>query len=141
MNTEVIYLSVSEVIQAWATLMKTSDQIARDNLLHPEKIESAVARPQTYAVYQDADLALQAAALTHAIAEAQAFSDGNKRTSLLCLTGFLLLNRFEIDATEAELAGWVLAFSFRPGDEYNRDPLTVEGFADILRERLLPLVD
>jgi prophage maintenance system killer protein len=36
-------------------------------------------KPRGYAAYEDADLALQAAALAHGIAESQAFIDANKR--------------------------------------------------------------
>jgi hypothetical protein len=48
-------------------------------------LESALARPETYARYQEADIALQATVLAHGIAEGQQYIDGNKRTALIAM--------------------------------------------------------
>jgi death-on-curing protein len=74
-------------------------------------LESAIARPETYAHYQDADLALQAAALAHGIAEGQQFIDGNKRTALIAMLVFLEINGSRVEASDPELADWILSFS------------------------------
>jgi hypothetical protein len=42
-----------------------------------------------YALYEDADLALRAAALAHGVAESQTFIDGNKRLALIAMLTFL----------------------------------------------------
>ena len=42
-----------------------------------------MARPATYAHYEKADLALQAAVLAHGLAEGQLFIEGNKRSRTL----------------------------------------------------------
>jgi prophage maintenance system killer protein len=55
---------------------------ALDQLRSRETLEGALGRPQSYAHYEEADLALQAAVLAHGIAETQPFIDGNKRTAL-----------------------------------------------------------
>jgi death-on-curing protein len=74
-------------------------------------LESAIARPETYAHYQDADLALQATVLAHGIAEGQQFIDGNKRTALIAMLVFLEINGWRIEASDTELADWILSFS------------------------------
>ncbi len=52
-----------------------------------------------FAQYADADLALQAAVLVHAIAEGQAFVDGNKRTALIAMDAFLEANGYALDVS------------------------------------------
>jgi death-on-curing protein len=54
-------------------------------------LAGAIARPGTYAHYENADLALQAV-LAHGIAEGQHFIDGNKRTALVAMLTFLEIN-------------------------------------------------
>ncbi|MGN6373184.1 MAG: type II toxin-antitoxin system death-on-curing family toxin [Solirubrobacteraceae bacterium] len=74
-------------------------------------LESAIARPETYAHYQEADLALQATVLAHGIAEGQQFIDGNKRTALIAMLAFLEINGWGLEASDPELADWILSFS------------------------------
>jgi len=71
-------------------------------------LEAALARPASYAHYEDADLALQAAALAHGLAEGQPFIEGNKRLALAALHTFLLVNGLQIDASQDERARWIL---------------------------------
>ena len=61
--------------------------------------------------YQDADLALQAAVLAHGIAEGQQFIDGNKRTALIAMLVFLEINGWRVEASDLDLADWILSFS------------------------------
>jgi death on curing protein len=74
-------------------------------------LESTIARSETYAHYQDADLALQATVLAHGIAESQQFIDGNKRTALIAMLVFLEINGWCVEASDPELADWILSFS------------------------------
>jgi len=104
--------------------------MARDQLLRPELLESALDRPAHYAFYRDADLALQAAVLAHGIAENQAFLDGNKRTAELATLAFLDVNGYEMsssDPHEEDLAAWIIELS---------ESLTPEDLAERLRPRL-----
>lgn len=48
--------------------------------------------------------------LAHGIAETQPFLDGNKRTALIAMLAFLELNGFTIEATDRELADWIISF-------------------------------
>lgn len=55
-------------------------------------LESAVHRAQTMAFYSDADVIMQAAALTNGIALSHPFLDGNKRTAFAACLVFLRQN-------------------------------------------------
>lgn len=68
-------------------------------------------RPKTHAHYDKADIASQAAALAHGIAETQPFIEGNKRTALAALLTFIAVNGYELRASQAELADWILHLS------------------------------
>jgi death-on-curing protein len=66
-------------------------------------------------IYEQADMALQAAVLAHGIAQSQSFIDGNKRTALAAMLVFLELNGYAVGATDREMADWLIDFS-RGGD-------------------------
>ena len=89
-------------------------------------LDSAVARARNQAAYGEPDLADLAAAYGFGIARNHPFVDGNKRTALVAIELFLLLNGAELQATdvecvltildlaagkldEAELAAWIRA--------------------------------
>ncbi len=80
--------------------------------------------------YEHADLALQASALAHGVAESQTFLDGNKRLALVAMLTFLEVNGFAVDASDGELAGWIIGLSAGT---------TPEQLAELLRGRLRPL--
>ena len=105
------YLDLDDVLGFYAELFSYSIQEAADHLLKPQLLESALVRPQQYAHYQGADLALQAAVLAHGIAEAQAFIDGNKRLAHVCWRTFLLMNGYTSTASQDEFFRWVLLYS------------------------------
>jgi len=64
-------------------------------------LESALARPQHVWSYESgADLAQFAAEYAFGLAKNHAFMDGNKRIALVAANVFLILNGFEIDASE-----------------------------------------
>jgi death-on-curing protein len=101
---------------------------AADHLRNRDGLERALARPATYAHYEDADLALQAAVLAHGIAEGQLFIDANKRTALVAMLTFLEINGSRVEAPDPELADWILGFSAGA---------TPEDVAKLLRSALL----
>lgn len=88
------YLDIEDVIGLYASLIGCTDQAVADQIRNRSGLESAIARPQMYAYYQEADLALQAAALAHGIAEGQHFIDANKRMALVAMRTFLLINGY-----------------------------------------------
>ncbi len=76
-----------------------------------------------YAQYADADLALQAAVLAHALAEGQVFVDGNKRTALIAMDAFLEANGYALDVSQETLAAWMVDLSTGLGAEELADRL------------------
>lgn len=108
---EPVYLTLMDVLELYALIIDATATEAADQLRNRAGLESALARPETYAHYQDADLALQAAVLAHGIAEGQQFIDGNKRTALIAMLAFLEINGWRVEASDPELAEWILSFS------------------------------
>ena len=83
--SDITYVDADSVIAIYARLFGCSFQHAASQVRVHGLLESAVFRPRTFAHYEGADLALQAAALAHGIAEHQALLEGNKRTALAAL--------------------------------------------------------
>ncbi len=108
---EPVYLTLDDVLELYGLIIGATTTEAGDQLRNHAGLESALARPETYAHYQDADLALQAAVLAHGIAEGQQFIDGNKRTALVVMLTFLEINGWRVEASDPELADWILSFS------------------------------
>src|SRR5260370_18330931 len=73
-----LYLAAEDVVALYAEIFELSIEEAGDRLRNKEGFRSALNRPTTYAHYQRADVALQAAVLAHAIAEGRHFLDGNR---------------------------------------------------------------
>lgn len=66
-------------------------------------LESALARPQQKAAYDDAASIFElAASYSFGLARNHPFIDGNKRIALTVAAVFLELNGYSLDATEAE---------------------------------------
>ena len=80
-------------------------------------LESAAARPRHLSAYGSPDLADLAAAYGFGIARNHPFIDGNKRTALVAIETFLLLNGAELSATDAECVLTVLALAAGELDE------------------------
>jgi death-on-curing family protein len=108
---EPVYLTLADVLELHALIIGATAAEAVDQLRNRAGLESAIARPRTYAQYQDADLALQAVVLAHGIAESQCFIDGNKRTALIAMLVFLEINGWSVEASDPELAEWMISFS------------------------------
>ncbi len=95
-------------------------------------LESALARPQQHHTYGDPppDLAELAASLAYGLARNHPFVDGNRRTAHACYRTFLLLNGFELAATDEEK--YVAMLALATGNLGEAD------FAAWLRPRLAP---
>jgi death on curing protein len=105
---EPIYLVLDDALELYAAIIDASPRHAADQLRDRSGLEGALARPATYAHYQNANLSLQAAVLAHGIAEGQFFVDGNKRLGLIAMLTFLELNGYRVQASDPELAAWIL---------------------------------
>jgi death on curing protein len=67
-------------------------------------LESALARPRHVWSYEpDTDLAALAAEYGFGLAKNHPFLDGNKRTAFVAANVFLILNGFEIEASEPDV--------------------------------------
>ena len=108
---EPVYLTLDDALEIFAAIVGGTASRAQDQLRSRDGLEGALGRPQSYAHYEHADLALQAAVLAHGIAETQPFIDGNKRTALVAMLTFLELNGYRVNAEDSELAGWIIGFS------------------------------
>jgi len=91
-------------------------------------LQSAIARPQTLAGYEDVDAAALAAAYAFGIARNHPFVDGNKRTAAVVSETFLMLNGCTLAASDAEL---VVAMQALAAGELEQPEL-----ADWFRHRL-----
>jgi death-on-curing protein len=128
---EPVYLTLEDILELHGLIIGVSPTEAVDQLRNRDGLESALARPATYGHYERADLSLQAAVLAHGVAEGQQFIDGNKRTALVAMLTFLEVNGLRVDASDSELADWILSFSSgaTPEDVPNLIRSTVRGIA------------
>jgi death on curing protein len=126
-ESEPVYIELADALELYAAIIGGTTGQAADQLRDQAGLESALGRPRNYAHYRKADLALQAAALAHGIAESQAFIDGNKRLALVSMLTFLEVNGYEVDATDPELADWIISLSAGT---------TPHELADLIRSRL-----
>lgn len=83
-------------------------------------IESALARPQQAATYENADLIRQAATLCFGLIKNHPWAGGNKRTATALVDEFLFRNGFEIQASLNEIINLVLAVE---SDQYQIDEI------------------
>lgn len=67
-------------------------------------LDSALARPENLAAYEQPDFAALAASYCVGIAKNHPFVDGNKRAALLATGLFLLLNGKKLTASQADAA-------------------------------------
>ena len=126
-GNEPVYIEFADALEVYAAIIGGTTGQAADQLRDQAGLESALGRPRNYAHYQGADLALQAAALAHGIAESQAFIDGNKRLALVSMLTFLEVNGYAVNATDPEFADWIIGLSVGT---------TPEELADMIRSRL-----
>ncbi len=104
------YLTLLDVVAIHERVMRAGGYHPRP-LLRSELLESALYRPQQAAYYEDADLIRQAALLTVAISEVQAFEDGNKTTAFACLDLFLRENGYLLHRAQRAVADMLIAIA------------------------------
>ena len=93
-------------------------------------LESALARPRNTWGYGVNDPCALAASLAHGIARNHPFLDGNKRTAFVSAETFLILNGFDLTATDAESV--VAMLDLAAGE------MTEDEFATWLRDNTAP---
>ena len=108
---QVVYLTFDDSLEIFAAISGGTAAEAVSQLRSRDALEGALARPASYARYEQPDLPLQAAVLAHGIAETQPFIDGNKRVALIAMLTFLEINGRRLVAADRELADWIIDFS------------------------------
>lgn len=108
---EPLYLDLEDILGLYAAITDGTPRRASDQLRNRAGLEGALARPATHAYYEEADLAMQASVLAHGLAEGQFFIDGNKRIALIAMLTFLEINGWRVEASDPQLAEWILSLS------------------------------
>lgn len=126
---EPLYLQLKDILELYAAIIGGTLGQAADQLRNRAGLEGALARPATHAHYEEADLAMQASVLAHGLAEGQFFIDGNKRIALIAMLTFLEINGWRVEASDPQLAQWILGLS---------DQMTAAELAQSLRTAVVP---
>lgn len=109
MATEpVYYLDYAEAVTLHILLMRRLGE-TRFGAFDRTLVESALARPQQAAQYENADLIRQAATLCFGLIKNHPWVGGNKRTATILVDRFLHKNNIEVRTTKAETIALVLA--------------------------------
>ncbi|MFN0108178.1 MAG: type II toxin-antitoxin system death-on-curing family toxin [Blastocatellia bacterium] len=108
MATEKIsYVSYPEAVFLHVDQMQLAGE-ARYGVFERSLIESALARPQQAAAYENADLIRQAATLYYGLIKNHPWEGGNKRTATAIVDDFLYRNGYEINCQLKEIIQLVL---------------------------------
>ena len=102
------YLTYAQAVLLLIDQMQLAGE-TRFGVFDKSLIESALARPQHAAVYENADLIRQAATLCLGLIKNHPWVGGNKRTATALVEIFLLLNGHDLIAHSAEKVELVLA--------------------------------
>ena len=111
MDNTIIYLTTEHILVLYSGLFGVTDQIAASALLNANMLESALASARNHALYENVDLALQAAHLGFGPAKNHPFQDGNKRTAGLAVQLFLEVNGTTLTCSDDYPAAWVIALT------------------------------
>ncbi len=129
MATEQInYVTYAEAVFLHIDQMQLAGE-TRYGVFVKSLIESALARPQHAAVYENADLIRQAATLYFGLIKNHPWEGGNKRTATAIVDEFLYRNGLEVVASLPEIIKLVLNIE---ADRYGVDEI-----ADWIRRHVL----
>ncbi len=95
-------------------------------------LQSALARPQNLYLYEEADIAALAACYAVGLAKNHPFSDGNKRTAFVVMELFLILNGYELAASDEICVLTML--------DVASGEMSEEGFAAWIRDHIVKKV-
>ena len=109
MATEQInYVTYAEAVFLHIDQMQLAGE-TRYGVFVKSLIESALARPQHAAVYENADLIRQAATLCFGLIKNHPWVGGNKRTATAIVDEFLFRNGYDVQVKSGEIYKMVLA--------------------------------
>jgi death on curing protein len=124
---ETVYLSFPEAIKFHVLYMRKIGE-TRFGVFDRSLIESALARPQHAATYENADTIRQAATLIFGLIKSHPWEGGNKRTATFLANLFLKRNGWKLETTTIEIVEMVLAVE--------ADKWKVDEIEDWLRSRV-----
>lgn len=122
-----VYLTVSEAVKFHVLYMRKVGE-TRFGVFDKMLIESALARPQQAAHYENADLVRQAATLCFGLIKNHPWEGGNKRTATFLTNLFLKRNGWKLMAQTSDIIAMVLAVE--------ADDWKVDEIQSWLRERV-----
>jgi death on curing protein len=105
---EVVYIQYVEAVEIHFELMLYYGD-ERIGVFDKTLIQSALARPQHAATYENADIFRQAATLLFGLIKNHPWNGGNKRTATALTDSFLYRNGFDLVSTTVENIELVLA--------------------------------
>ena len=113
------YLTVGEVLEVYDRVMKQSGGSV--GILDLGSLESAVAQPRMTFIDEELypTIVEKASALGYSLIQNHPFVDGNKRTRHAAMETFLVLNGFEISASESEQEKIILGVASGKVDRKN----------------------
>ena len=129
---DVAYLTFAEAVLLHIELMQYWGE-TRCGVSSRLLIESALARPQQAAVYDNADLIKQAATLCFGLIKNHPWVGGNKRTATVLVQVFLLRNGMKLNAVPSDLVMMAMAVE---ADQWN-----VEEVEIWMRQRIIEITE
>jgi len=100
---EVFYLSYEDALAAHRDAVGLETPFSREMVRDPVVLEAILLRPRRLAIHGNADIVAQSAALMQGVAVEQPWYSGNLRAAIQITFTFMLLNGFEVFATEEEV--------------------------------------
>ncbi|MBC7910618.1 MAG: type II toxin-antitoxin system death-on-curing family toxin [Pyrinomonadaceae bacterium] len=112
---KVVYLTFAEAMLFHIELMQYWGE-TRYGVFSRSLVESALARPEQAAVYENADIIRQAATLCYGLIKNHPWVGGNKRTAILLTQIFLLRNSMKLITTPGDS---IMMVSAVEADQWN----------------------
>jgi len=103
-----VYLTVQEAVKFHVLYLRKLGE-TRFGVFDRNLIESALARPQHAATYENADLIRQASTLCFGLIKNHPWEGGNKRTATFLTNLFLKRNGWRLETNTSEIVEMVLA--------------------------------
>jgi death on curing protein len=110
---DVDYLTKEDIIFIHHAVMTTYDEPENGGVMHPDRLEVAVERPQSVVFGEEVHKTLwqKAGALVQTLVNDHVFYNGNKRTAFACLMHFLDRNGYYVAVNPAIAEEFMVAIA------------------------------
>ncbi|QKG83041.1 type II toxin-antitoxin system death-on-curing family toxin [Kroppenstedtia pulmonis] len=107
------YLSLNDIVTAHLRVMKYTNDMEQAGVLYPERLKSAILRPQAEYFGEELFPTLwdKVGALTQSLIQEHPFNNGNKRTAFACLWLFLNRNGYRLKMSNSDAEEMMVAFT------------------------------